>query len=411
MRVCPFWKDKVKMLEYCDPLPEQFTMAGPAGTVPMSFLHQEDGSFLITNSGLKVFYAVDVESVPSEICGDSPNTYVMFGQMADGTVVGVRLYQDSTPVTTFVQDTCTFSETADSLWEIVDSFFVDGSIQYILPPHFDDVNKVLIVRFLRDEPELITRNDVHYMYTTDGVTWNERLATVSTNEEFRDITVQNEDTAIGGFLAGAAPSSGGGSNPLATSSKDMATWTQRGEQVRAINGYSVWSTKYLLYYNDKVIMYNYSNDGNEYLSVLTSYGTVFSHQMAWPTQPDWLDPGDNWYSGAMCYDPASSTLFVVFQNRKINPINSFEYRDNRLFKSSDWGLTWDLVSDLVNINWYWSVCSADWTGVSDYTAGNASMRIYDGYLCLLEDVRYYETSESPPIDAPYFVRLKLEDIV
>lgn len=415
MSICPFWRDKSKNVEeYCDPAPvssSTFSIIGRTNDRPQAFSITPSGGVLFTNQVYSdVYFAPSVDGEVAEICTSFSYDDMMFASFPGSVFAGVDARSARLALQQFDVDTCILTGMGDEVRWVISDFVTPDTVGFEGPAAADNVNGTILYRYMSSDVGGI--NTAGCIRTIDGATWQDVTVAVGVEYESYSGPILNEDTDIGGFLYLAKLDSTG-KWTIFTSSKDAGTWTNRGDELTSISGHAIERGSYRMFHNDVVVFDYYDTvDFGERIAVTTSYGTVFSHDMVFPTAPEWGGgPYDVWISGAMCYDPVSSTLFVVFYGDKTDPLGG-TIQDNQLFKSDDMGLTWTVVSDLINPDWHWNTCWKDWLNYEESTYGNMSMRIHDGYLCLLDQAHYIENEgDTSATVKPVFIRFKLEDIV
>lgn len=245
-------------------------------------------------------------------------------------------------------------------------------------------------------------NKVYALRSSDGVNWTTHyIRNIADDETYEAYIHPNENIDDKGFLFFSSIVQGASGRYCRTSySADGITWVDKGNMDNGQGNREFYS-----YYNNNVRMFyrstsgaeaivigkfKYEDNSDEVLMVFDDYGQTFLHEMANPQLVGWDDPGDHtWH---FTVDPATNTLFSIVDG------GNFGDWSTNLFKSSDWGATWEHVTKLHPIEFY----SFSFTSYFDYNPDSQDtqvrvMVVKDGYLVIASPIRYSENEGDASI--------------
>lgn len=305
---------------------------------------------------------------------------------------------------TFIEDTTLIIEHCAPLFTYVNSDKYD----IYFPTHVanDYGNNVILVSMF----EPIYSYELRIFRSLDGSNWTSVYVQPSqqANDSTNPITLMpNSKASVGGFLHAVKPFPDPSSDYyyVRTSNSDGTVWTQRSKPLRYIGGELInyWGTPgpsssqshiYSLVYGDKVIAPIYrDSDSQPFLTVFSNYGATFYHHIVPPLHPDW--PSDSTFYGLAGHSVHNYNRFLVYDHSGTEILfgifgcdadnNAYQTEPSKLFSSSDWGITWTLISDLKPIKYYSYSMNDEANGDFDQSTMCMNMLHSDTHLTILSN--------------------------
>lgn len=369
---CPFWINKTDNLE------TECTVPPPPGATddfyyyvfdqsPENFIIDTDGSLLLGISNPIGLLTMQNEGIPALTCDQSAYN------LDRGRVYLVGSNYTRCPnlsysghLSTFSKSSCVATENPDSINQVFEDVIGWSGFPQSMLPAIGDINNNCVMGMIISE-----NSDTHILRSLDGITWVEEFQYTSSGTNcLGAFILPNLKPAVGGFLAISYDATSSSNCSCVTSDINGQNWINRGS--------TTYNNDYVfMYYDDKVI--SLSRLDNWYLYLANNHGTSPGHEMV---PPDYWGVGYTWdyfdISGLFTVDPTTETLFTTFR--------FWDATDGyKLFKSTDWGLTWDFISDLKPVNYpsnYYDVEVTD----DEASYGSSYMQVRNGYLTLLDTV-------------------------
>lgn len=396
---CPFWVNKTDNLEnQCTvPLPPEATDLFTLTlldylTTNRNIIPYDSGILYMPDSGPSQYVVNGAESY-TEICDNSSGLDTGFLHVLpdDSKTRYPYNYND---YSNFWGNDCIATQAASNATVKLQESCGNCSTNYRTYPISSIDNSYMIMGLLRLDAS--TNYDYVVVRSTDGYNFTEVAFQNSLGVNSVPMFMLRNKHSNGGFLYSGVPG-GQGYTPIITSSADGITWTDRGLWPNTIPEDDYYPHAVFFYYNDKVCVNTYNNSIGEYVATiftLNAGNTVsFSHYVTLPNSYDY---------GLYEIDEDTETLFGIFGTSS-----------SGLYKSMDWGLTWELVSALDSVKYFYSQSRVRFNDTSNesYLAWS-TMIINSGYLSIMVEDFIYEVNEGDTrLTKPALIQFKLSDIL